>query len=270
MRRRHLSQASGLRRHLRQGSRLRSRRRRRPSNLKLQVRPVGYNYALVLVLAAPLIYGCGIQSPQHMAAKAIEKRLPALIGPAQSWDVNVAGSDLELARGRASEVKLHVVDVQLSKALTLDDVLIDSTDLTFDRSTHKLTHAGKTTATVSIGADNLSSYLYARHPDWSSLQISYSGQDIAAQLPLQILGQTANVKMNGRFVPDPSNAEDVDLHADSASVASIPIPISLVNYALGHLNPLVSLRGFRYPVQIESTNVTNNELVVRGSIQITQ
>jgi hypothetical protein len=227
-------------------------------------------FTAVLVFVTPLVYGCGSQSPQHLAAKAIEKRLPALIGPAQSWEVNVAGSDLDLARGHASEVRIHGVSVNIKDNLTLDDVFIDSHNLTFDKSSHKLTHADNTTAAVSISAQNLSTYLYARHPKWSNIQLTYTDKDIQAHLPLDVLGQTANVDIRGQFVPDPNNPSDLDLHVDSASVASVSVPVSVVNYAVARYNPIVSLHGLRYPVQVQSSKVSNGLLTLQGSIQLTQ
>jgi len=218
--------------------------------------------------AAVVMAGCGYISPQHLAARAIEKRLPSLIGPARSYDVSVAGSALELARGHASEVKIHGVGVQVNSALLIDDFAMDSHDLTFDRSTHKLTHAGDTAAVVSIGADNLSNYLHARHPKWSNVELSFVNQDIVAQLPMTILGQTSSVKVNGKFLPNPKNPSDIDLHVDSATIASVPVPTALVNLALDRLNPIVSLNGLRFPVTIQNTSITNNQLVVQGTVQI--
>jgi len=226
--------------------------------------------AVGVALAPMALGGCGFVSPQRTAANAIRDRLPSMIGPAQSYDVSVAGGAFALSRGHASEVRIHGVGVQINPTLTLDDVFIDSHDLNFDRSTHKLTHADDTTATVSIGAQNLSNYLHARHPNWSDLQLAFSNQDIQAQLPLNILDQTAQVNVLGQFVPSPDNPSDLDLHVDSASVASVPVPISLVNYALKRVNPIVSLHSLRYPVQVQSAKVANGLLTIQGNIQLTQ
>ena len=238
----------------------------------MSFKTLSHGFALLIgaVLTPIVMSGCGYVSPQHAAAKAIRDRLPSMIGPAQSYDVSVAGDALALARGHASEVKIHGVGVQINPTLTLDDVFIDSHNLNFDRSTHKLTHADDTTATVSIGAQNLSNYLHARHPNWSSLQLTFTSQDMQAQLPLNILDQTAEVSVRGQFVPNPDNPSDLDLHVDSASVASVPVPISLVNYALKRVNPIVSLHSLRYPVQLQSAKVANGLLTIQGSIQLTQ
>jgi hypothetical protein len=93
-------------------------------------------------------------------------------------------------------------------------------------------------------------------------------QDIVAQLPLTILGQTSSVKVNGQFIPHQGNPSDIDLHVDSATIASVPVPMALVNLALDRLNPLVSLNGLKYPVTVQSTSITNNQLVVQGTVQI--
>ena len=226
--------------------------------------------SFTLCFATVLVTGCGYESPKQLAAKAIMNKLPAIIGPAQRYNVSVAGSAIELSRGHASEVKIHGRGVHFNSDLIFDEVDIDSHNLRFDRSTHRLMHVDDTTATVSIGAANLSNYLHAVHPNWSSLQLYYVNQDIAAQLPLEIHGHTANVRVTGRFLPDPANLAEINLHADSASIAFVPVPIDLVNYALGRLNPIINLRDFRYPVRILSTSVYNNQLVVEGRVQLTQ
>ena len=218
--------------------------------------------------AGALLTGCAGVSPQRIAERKIEAALPRVLGPAQKYDVHVAGDAFALSRGRAKRVQISGDQVQLTSALTMDTLNIDAADLVFDAKTRTMQSAGPIDFRGSLGQTNLSRYLALTKGPASSLQVTLHDSDLEAAVPVTALGLRTTAHLSGNFAPHPGAADQLDFHADGARLGVVPLPPALLNAALDRMNPLLDLSGMKIPLTVTSATVEHGVVSVHGTAKI--
>ena len=221
-------------------------------------------FPLVLAL---LLCGCG-HPVQETAAHKIADVLPSVLGPAVRYDVQVDADPFALSRGRARAVHVQGVGVQVSPSLTLDTLTADVQDVSFDTKTRKLSHLGQTAFTASLGQDNLSRYLTQSKPLLPGLVVTLLPDAVEAQVPVSALGVQTTAELSGSLRPDPGDPSRLDFVANAAQIGQVPVPPSLVNLALGTVNPLLDLSVLQAPLTVTDAKVQNSRLVLSGTADL--
>ncbi len=216
-------------------------------------------------VAALLLAGCGSLSPQTVAAHKIADALPQTLGPARHYDVQVEGDSFALARGRARRVRIHGDDVQLSSEVTLDTLDIAAQDISFDTQAKRLEHIGTVAFAGTMAQAHLAAYLAQRRPDFT---VTLRENDVEARLPVNVGPLHTTATVYGNLTPTTPDASTLDFVADRARLSFLPVPAFLVNQAVGTLNPVVDLSGFKMPVALQSADVEQGTLVLRGTADL--
>lgn len=220
-------------------------------------------------LAAPaclLLAGCGVgQSVQTIVAHKIADTLPRTIGPASHYDVQVSGSALGLARGRAQGVRIQGQDVQMASAVTLDALTLNAQDIAFDAKTRQVQHIGSASFTASMGQAHLTEYLLQARP---GLIVVLGASDLQATLPVSVGPVHTTVAVRGILVPSAPGASTLDFVADKARLGFLPVPAFAVNAALEAVNPILDLSRVKVPVGVQSALVKNGTVTIRGTAQL--
>ncbi len=214
--------------------------------------------------ACLLVAGCGSLAPQTVAARKIAEALPQAIGPAARYDVTVDGDPFALARGRARHVHINGQDVQITPAVTLDALTLDADDVSFDTQAHRVSHVGQVTFNAAIGQAHLNSYLAQRRPD---VTVTLEQTDLQARLPVAAGPLHTIIGVAGTLTPSEPGASTLDFVADRARLGFLPVPAFVVNATLSELNPLVDLSTVRVPLALQSAQVAQGRLVLRGTAQ---
>lgn len=217
--------------------------------------------------AALFFAGCG-HPVQETAAHKIADRLPAMLGPAVRYDVQVDGDPFALARGRARAVHVQGIGVQLSPALTLDTLTADVSDVSFDSKTQKLSHLGQTTFTASLGQDSLSRYLGYTKSRLPGLEVTLLPDTLEARVPVSALGFHTVAALSGSLRPSSNDPQRLDFVASGAQIGPMPVPAVLVNLALDTLNPLLDLSTLKAPLSIADAKISNSKLVLTGTANL--
>ncbi len=221
--------------------------------------------ALVLSAAGGLM-GCGVgQSPQSIVAHKIADALPRALGPAAHYDVQVSGSALGLARGQARHVHITGQDVRVTPTVTLDTLTLDADDITFNEQTHTVQKVGKTVFAAALGQGHLSAYLAQARPN---LQVTLLENSLQAALPVRFGPLQTTVAVRGTLAPTEPGSDTIGFIADRARLGLLPVPAFAVNAALEAVNPVLDLSGVKVPVAVQSADVEQGQLTLRGTAQI--
>lgn len=220
-----------------------------------------------LLVGGILAYGCG-HPVQETAAHKIADALPALLGPAAHYDVQVDGDPFALSRGRARAVHIQGQEVQLSPTLTLDTLTADAEDVSFDRQTRRLEHVGPARFTATMDQTHFGTYFSQTKSRFPGLTVIFRSDDVQAQAPVTFLGLQTTASLTGTLSPDATEPSKLDFVANGARVGVVPLPAGLVNLVLDELNPLVNLSGLRVPLTITSAAVVKGRLTLGGTADL--
>lgn len=223
----------------------------------------------VLVSAVTVVALTGCAHPvQQTAAHKIADALPSVIGPAAHYDVQVDGDPFALVRGRARGVHIQGQSVQLSPDLTVDTLTADAEDVSFDRSTRKLTYVGQTRFTATLSQPHLTTYLAASKPLLPGLAIILRSDDVQAAVPVTFLGLHTVAMLSGTVRPSQADPTRLDFVANGAQLGVVPLPTGLINLALDRLNPVITLDGLRVPLSVTQAEIKDSRLVLGGTADL--
>lgn len=214
-----------------------------------------------------LLAGCG-HPAQETAAHKIADVLPSVLGPAAHYDVQVDGDPFALSRGRARAVHIQGQDVQVAPNITLDTLYANARDVSFSRETRRLEHIGQTDFTATMGQEHLTAYLARAKPLLPGLVVSLGESDVQARVPITVLGVQTTAALTGTLSPSETQPGKLDFATNGVHVGMVPLPVPLVNLALGLLNPLVDLSHLRVPLNVAHVSVAHSKLMLDGTADL--
>ena len=229
--------------------------------------PKRLKIAGISAAAGLTLYGCG-HPVQETAAHKIADALPAALGPAAHYDVQVDGDPFALTRGRARAVHIQGQDVQLAPDVTLDMLTLDARDISFDTGTRRLSHIGGAAFTASLGQGNLDRYLVQSKPLLPGLVVTLLPDAVQARVPVDVLKLHTMAVLSGSFRPNAEDSSRLDFVAQRAQVGDVPLPASLVNLAVNELNPVLDLSHLKVPLTVTDARVSKRHLVVSGTARL--
>ncbi len=222
---------------------------------------------LSAALGAAVFVGCA-HPVQQTAAHKIADALPAVVGPAARYDVQVDGDPFALVRGRARGIHIQGKSVQLSPILTLDTLNADADDVSFDQKTRTLTHVGQTRFTASLSQTHFDAYLAGSKPLLPNLAVTLRTDDVLASVPVTFLGMHTVARLSGTVRPSAFDPTRLDFVANGAQLGDVPLPAGLINLALDRLNPVITLTGLRVPLSVTQAQITDGRLVLGGTADL--
>ena len=233
----------------------------------IQKRPPHTLNLLALLSAGAALWGCG-HPVQETAAHKIADALPAVLGPAAHYDVQVDGDPFALARGRAHGVHIQGQGVQLSPKITLDTLNADAEDVSFDAKTRRLSHVGRTRFSATMNQEHLTNYLAQSKPLLPGLLVTLQDSTVEARVPVTFLGLHTTAALAGTFRPNAADPSRLDFVTEGAQVGGVPLPAALVNLAADALNPVISLADLKAPLTITATGVEHGRLTLQGTADL--
>ena len=87
-------------------------------------------------------------------------------------------------------------------------------------------------------------------------------------MPLNYGPLHTSASVAGTLAPETSAGDMLDFTADSARLSILPVPAFLVNRTLAEINPVVDLSGLKVPISVQSTQIENGVLILRGTADL--
>jgi hypothetical protein len=202
----------------------------------------------------------------------IKSNLPKVIGPADSWDVNVSGNPGTILKGRIPGVIIHGVNVQASPTLTLQSIDIDAKNIRFNTRSHAVSSIDSIMFAGVMNQKQLDTYLSATAPSLpghpKDLKIELRQNDLQISFKYGISKVNIPVKVDGRLAVSKSGDEKIDFIPSGASIAKASIPKKLLEYAVKKINPVVDLTSMPFPLHLTEIKIDNHQILLAGSASL--
>lgn len=220
--------------------------------------------ALVLTLAAAAS-GCSLSG---QVEAGIERALPAAIGPAERYDVEVEG--LRARAGEAERVAVVGLRVQPEGAPTLDRLDLDLRGVRYDRGSERLERVESARATVRLLPADLDAFLSTqdgireatvrlREPDSATVRLRPAIGDLA--LPPGVA-----VEVRGRL-----RAENgaLRLDVDELRAAGFDLGQTLARELSERINPVVDLSDLEPTLRVVDVRVEDGAVWLEATGDLT-
>lgn len=230
---------------------------------KLSVRRCGLG--LLALLTTLTAAGCNTVPSQ--VGPLIAKRLPAMLGPADNYAVNVNGDIFEAMRGKIRSVHIHGDNVALSPGLHVHVFDADATDIHVDTRTETVSKIGHVRFEIAMNQADLDSYMNSSRPDdvRNGARITLGSSLMTFADNVGFWSMRTRFAVAGRLTPTVGHPNQMDFDPDNAQLARLTIPVGLIRIAVNHQNPVVDLSKMKYPVAISSAQISNGVLMIRGT-----
>ena len=194
----------------------------------------------------------------------MREALPKLIGPADSYQARVSGSNI--GADHLASVHISGMRVALARVPVLNLVELNLRDVAFDRQQKRLTSVGEAHGQVKLVAGDLAEYL--RLSGWLDRatvrfeppnRIVATGIPSVAGIPVMSRGES---EFQGRLFAQGSQVLLTVDYLRLGSVEATPVVCLVLRAAL---NPLFDISGYPLPTRIDSVQVRDGALLILAS-----
>ena len=222
--------------------------------------------AFVLVLLAILVLlctGCAGRIVTGSVENRIEDRLPSLIGPAESYDVEVKGSTKRMLRGQIDSVVIFGREVWVLPGLRLDSLNIRMTDVAANPDNGTLKSVGSTEFDADISEQSLNEYLAEIRMDDPKVELLDG--ELIVRTTRKVLGLSTNVVMTGTLVPE---GKKLNFKLRRLKVAGLGTPSIATKVVEDWINPVLDLESTDFSPELESVVISPGSIRVTGEAHL--
>ena len=213
-------------------------------------------------------FGTGCRRPaERSAEKAVVELLPSYVGPARSYVAKVRSDSLgALMRGRVRQVVVDGVDVRLAPDLTVAELHMEADEIEVDRGRRTLRSVGKARFRARIDGREVARLVRGRSRSAVPPELKVVGSVLKVRVVPEVLGRpTVAVDVDGTVAVS-DGGRLVHFVADSARLAIVPVPQSVLGFVLDRVNPVVDLSRAPVPFTIETVLLRDGSLFLRGNV----
>ena len=227
------------------------------SRWRQTVRCVGLGLVVGLAAAGA---GCTGRLVSHAVENEIEACLPNLIGPAQSYKVEVHGPAGKMLRGRIRQLVVYGKGVWAMPDLCLDALEVRMKDVVADPGSMALESIGEVAFETTILEKSLNEHLAHSRADGLRVEL-LDGRVIALARP-KVLGIPTNVRLTGSLA---AREDKLDFLVDRFEVAGINTPSVAAKILEDRINPVISLKLAGFSLELTSAKVMPGAVRITGT-----
>lgn len=223
-------------------------------------------FCLLTLLGALPALGCR-RPAERSAEKAVVELLPAYVGPAKTYSAKIKSDSLgALIRGRVRQVVVDGTDVRLAPELTVAELHLEADEIEVDRSRRTLRSVGKARFRARIDGREVARLVRQRSQSAVAPELRLVGSVLKVRVVPEILGRpTVTVDVDGTVAVS-DGGRLVHFVADSARLAILPVPQSVLGFVLDRVNPVVDLSKAPVPFTVETVLLRDGSLFLRGNV----
>jgi len=210
--------------------------------------------------------GCGEGFVAGKIESRVERRLPEIIGPADSYKVDVSGRTAAMISGKLSKMIICGKGVTLQRDLKVDDLIVEMRGVRFDTETNELVSVEETTFEAVLSQKSLTRLIAKKRPELKELKVELRDSKATVSTRPSVLGLSAGLSLTGVLHLEPKNK--VSFIPDRISVAGLPAPGFAVDYVSERINPIMDLSLAKFPAEITELTVSTGRLTVCGKADL--
>ena len=219
--------------------------------------------ALAIGLIILGVTGCVDQIVSDRVENRIKERLPELIGPAESYHVEVHGSLNQMIRGWIREVEIRGKGVKVMPNLCMDTLDINLSDVAADPDTLEIKTIGEIGFEALISEQRINDYLAYTRKDGLKVKL-LDGKMITKSRP-KVLGVSANIQVIGYLVPD---GRKLNFRIQRFEVAGIRTPKVAVHTLENRINPVLDMKTTQFSTELKTAAITPDGIRLTGDAKL--
>lgn len=226
--------------------------------------------AVIIAVAAvsAILGGCTNEYVTERVEKGIAKKLPELIGPAESYKVDVDGSTARMMKGKINRIEITAYKVKPANKYYLDELNIVLTGVRADPDKQTLESVEKTVFTATITEPSLNKYLRETRPDLKDLKIDLRSSQMLVHTRPAAYKLSASVDLLGKL--QIASSRLLNFKVNRLTVAGLKTPQFAANYVEDKINPVLDVVSFGFPAKLQSVNVTPEKVTLNGTADLSK
>lgn len=218
---------------------------------------------LIALLLVAFAGGCNTGVAERNAEKRVRERLPQIIGPAESYEVQIrAGSDLSVVRGRLREVRIEGRRVRVGGQWPVDELLVVLERVRVNLEREALDEVGAARFQATIRPATLASYLEQDQENLRDVQVRLGHGRVTVTGRYLLLRVWTPFQVSGAL--ELLDAHQLGFRPSRASAAGIPVPERIIRYLEERLNPVLDVSRALLPMELTAVLVRPDGVVVTG------
>jgi hypothetical protein len=217
-----------------------------------------------LLPALALAGGCGGSSPFRSVERSVREKLPALIGPADRYEVTVSRSSGSLVAGRIPWLNIRGYNVRAIEGLPLDELDIRLEDVHFSRPSRTVESIGSAQFEARLSADSVVQFLHRRSPSLRDVRVAFGTGAVRVRATRSLVGIGVPLEVDG--LPVLRGPATIDFSASRVAVLHLGLPEFAVRRLEQRVNPLVDLTTMPLPLSLTGVRVEGERAVISGTV----
>lgn len=193
---------------------------------------------------------------------SVAKRLQSKIGHAESYNVEVDGSLIDIVRGKLAELEMKGSKVKLRNGVTLDTLQVTMQGIKFDPRKAAISAIEETTFEGILAQDELNIYVSQAHPDMSEINIVL--QDGYFTMTARPLMLHSNTLVNAQGTIDIIDGSKVVLKFDRVETTQKTASKSWREYFESTVNPVFDTEDISFHPKLTSVKIIPGAIKLVG------
>ncbi|MFQ3548406.1 MAG: DUF2993 domain-containing protein [Armatimonadota bacterium] len=223
-------------------------------------------FILIIVIVAVSLYGCGGDSARKQIENAIAVQLPDIIGPAESYAVDVSASPIDLFNGRIKSIDIVGVNVTTLTGLKISNLQADVQGVRFSRSSREITKVSSTTYKASVIESELEKIIRDKYPDIPELRLSIKGDKLLITAAPGLANIRANISTEAEVYVEEQKMLRLKLH--NIKAVGISAPNFARDFFEKRLGNIFNVDDLGFPATIDSAELGFGMLTLSGSVDL--
>ncbi len=225
-------------------------------------RRLGWCLALLGALAG--LAGCNTGMAEREAERRLRQRLPELIGPADSYRVNMrSSSDLAVMGGRLREITIEGKGVRIADEWLVDNLLVVLEKVDVDVKRQALRSVGGARFQVTLLPGTIQRYLDIDPGNLRDIRVRLNEGSLSVSGKYRMLSVWAPLLVSGTLTLQ--DKQRIGFESSRASAAGIPIPAGIRERLEKRLNPILDVSGTALPIDLTSVTIRPEGITVSGT-----
>lgn len=220
----------------------------------------------ILIVSVLAIAGCGGSPVRGRVERAVERRLPEMIGPASRYSVTAHGPVTRMTKGKLNRLDITGEDVVLASGIAISRLEVSITDLEFDTSSNTIRRAGATRYTAVLSEAEVNRWARSRYPDVPDLNVSLRDGSIRVSARPGMSKARVTVQADARPVIRDQRTLALDL--SDVRAIGVSAPGFAREYLESRLPVIFDVRDLGFDARISSVEITPGALKLQGELDL--
>ena len=221
---------------------------------------------LIIVIAAVSLYGCGGESARKQIENAITAQLPELIGPAESYAVEVSASPIDMFNGRLKKIDIAGVNITTKTGLKISNLYAQVMGIKFNQSSREITNVDSTIYKASVIESELDKLVRDKYPDVPGLSVSIKDEKLSIKASPSIANFKATVSTEAEvYVED---QKMLRLKLNNIKAVGISAPNFAKDFFEKRLGHIFNVEDLGFPATIDSAELGFGMLTLSGNVDL--